>query len=81
MKNVREEDLIAYHLGELSLIERLQMKRRLKKDAELAAQSVASQSAGAVILLVAGLAAMEAVRRADRTWAVAALQKVMPLPA
>ncbi len=39
MKTVREEDLIAYHLGELSLWRRVQMRRRLERDPELAAES------------------------------------------
>jgi len=39
MKTVREEDLIAYHLGELSRWQRLQMRRRLERDPELAAES------------------------------------------
>src|SRR6185312_12042264 len=39
MKTVREEDLIAYHLGELSRWQRMQMRRRLERDPELAAES------------------------------------------
>ncbi len=39
MKTIREEDLIAYHLGELSRWQRLQMRRRLERDPELAAES------------------------------------------
>ncbi len=37
----------------------------------LVAQAILSQSAGAVALLVAGLVAMEVLRRADRTWPIA----------
>jgi hypothetical protein len=39
MKTVREEDLIAYHLGEISRWQRLQIRRRLERDPELAAES------------------------------------------
>jgi hypothetical protein len=39
MKTIREEDLIAYHLGELSRWQRMQMRRRLESDQELAAES------------------------------------------
>jgi hypothetical protein len=39
MKTVREEDLIAYHLGELSRWQRWRMRRRLERDPELAAES------------------------------------------
>jgi hypothetical protein len=39
MKTIREEDLIAYHLGELSRWQRMQVRRRLESDPELAAES------------------------------------------
>jgi hypothetical protein len=39
VKAIREEDLIAYHLGELSFWRRMLMRRRLECDAELAAES------------------------------------------
>lgn len=39
MKTVREEDLIAYHLGELSRWQRMQVRHRLERDPELAAES------------------------------------------
>jgi hypothetical protein len=39
MKRTTDEELIAYHLGDLSRWRRMQMRRRLERDAELAAQS------------------------------------------
>ena len=39
MKRTTDEELMAYHLGELSRWRRMQMRRRLERDAELAAQS------------------------------------------
>jgi hypothetical protein len=39
MKPTNDEELIAYHLGELSRWRRMQMRRRLERDEELAAQS------------------------------------------
>jgi len=41
MKEFTEDDLIAYHLGELSWLQRLLLRRALEKDAALAAESEA----------------------------------------
>jgi len=41
MKNFTEDDLIAYHLDELSWLRRRQLRRALEKDAALAAESEA----------------------------------------
>jgi hypothetical protein len=66
MKTVREEDLIAYHLGELSRWERMQMRRRLERDADLAAQS--EEIAATLRAFACDSVVSETEAALDRSW-------------
>jgi hypothetical protein len=66
MKTIREEDLIAYHLGELSPWRRMEMRRRLERDADLAAQS---EEIAATLRAFASDSVMPETEAAlDRSW-------------
>jgi len=66
MKTVREEDLIAYHLGELSRWQRWQMRRRLERDPELATES--EEVAATLRAFCCDPAPVVSEARMDRSW-------------
>jgi hypothetical protein len=66
MKTFGEEDLIAYHLGELSWWKRMLLSRRLERDMELAAESEEIANALRVFSCEATPTVSEAML--DRSW-------------
>jgi|GEM_PF-1105045 len=66
MKSVREEELIAYHLGEMSRWQRMQLRRQLERDADLAAES--EEIAATLRAFAADSVMPETEAALDRSW-------------